>query len=109
MTNNETIGKNIRILRVEKRKSQEDLGKVLSRSHVTISDIERGKTKLSAVDLLAIADFLEVNVQDIIEAKSASSFSHKRGSFGTENEEQKRIKQAEKEFKEFVRKRAKGE
>lgn len=115
MINDEAIGKNIRRLRVEKRKSQEELGKALkpTRSHATISDIERGKTKLSIKDLSAIAKFFGVDVQEIIgntiETKPTASFSYGRGSFDTENEEKKRIKKAEEKFKEFVRKRARGE
>jgi transcriptional regulator with XRE-family HTH domain len=109
----EEIGLRIKKLRLEKGKSQEELGKVLSRSHAAISDIERGKTKLNVEDLLILAKFFGVNLSEIIgdaaEAKPTPMFSYGRGSFGTQDEKQKEIDNARKKFRELVQKKAKGE
>ena len=108
----EEIGLRIKKLRLEKGKSQVELGKVLSRSHAAISDIERGKTKLSVEDLLILAKFFEVNLSKIIgdsaEAKPTPLFSYGRSSYGTQDEKQKEIESARKKFRELVKK-TKGE
>ena len=105
----EEIGLRIKKLRLEKGKSQKELGKVLTRSHAAISDIERGKTKLSVEDLLILAKFFEVNLSEITGGATTSMFSYGRGSFGTQGEKQKEIDSARKKFRELVQKKAKGE
>lgn len=107
MTNEEIIGINIKRLRMEKGKTQEELGKVLDCTHANISDIERGKTKIGVGDLYDIARFLGVDIKDIIETNTMETkptiyFSHGRGSFGTKDDENKRIKKAQKKFEKFV-------
>jgi transcriptional regulator with XRE-family HTH domain len=59
------IGENIKKLRLERGKTQGELGKFLGISHVAISDIERGKTKLKVDTLLRIADFFGIVTKDI--------------------------------------------
>ena len=109
----EEIGLRIKKLRLAKEKSQEELGKVLSCSHAAISDIERGKTKLSIEDLLVLAKFFGVTLSEIIgntvEEKPIPMLSYGRGSFGTNDEKQKEIDNARKKFRELVQKKAKGE
>jgi transcriptional regulator with XRE-family HTH domain len=109
----EEIGLRIKKLRLEKGKSQEQLGKILRCSHAAISDIERGKTKLSVEDLLTLAKFFEVNLSEIIgdaaEVKPIPMFSYGRGSFGTQDEKQKEIDNARKKFRELAQKKAKDE
>lgn len=109
----EEIGLRIKKLRMAKGKSQEELGKVLSRSHAAVSDIERGKTKLSVEDLLILAKFFEVNLSEITggdtEAKPSLTFSYGRGTFGTQGEKQKEIDSARKKFRELLQKKARGE
>jgi len=113
MDKKEIIGKNIRMLRTERGKSQSDLGKVLDISHVAISDIERGKTKLSVEILLKIADFFGVSPEEIISdtqvQKATPSFSQGRGSYGMTDEDKKSLKKAQDEFRKFARKKAEGE
>ena len=52
------IREHIKQARESKRMSQEELGKVIGKTNVTISDIERGKVGVSAVDLALIAKAL---------------------------------------------------
>lgn len=52
------IRQHIKQAREEKRISQEELGKVIEKTNVTISDIERGKVGVTAVDLVMIAKAL---------------------------------------------------
>jgi len=110
---NEEIGLRIKRLRLEKGKSQEELGKVLSRSHAAVSDIERGKTKLGVEDLMILAKFFGVTLSEIIgdttETKTMSTFSFGRGSRGTQDKTLKEIDNARKKFREMMQKKAKGE
>jgi len=52
------IGNKIRAARKQLRMSQADLGQALGRSHVAISKIERGVTKLEITDLECLASAL---------------------------------------------------
>jgi len=53
----EKLSEKIKELRTSKGASQEELGKVLGKSHAAISDIERGITDVSVQELSLIADF----------------------------------------------------
>ncbi len=66
MAISEKIGRRIRNIRVVKRISQGELAKTLGKTHATISDIERGQTKLSVEDLTKIAKFFNVTTSEIL-------------------------------------------
>ncbi len=55
------LGKRIKEARVEKRLSQEELGARLNppRSHAAISDMERGVTRVGAMDVDQLAQILD--------------------------------------------------
>ena len=66
MITKEEIGAKIRKFRQKTGKSQEELGKALSRSHAAVSDIERGITDLSVSDLSTIANFFGVSITEFL-------------------------------------------
>ena len=62
MLKDEIIGENIRRVRVVGKFSQEKLGKKIGLSKQTISKIEKGKRKVTASELLDIANYLGKNI-----------------------------------------------
>ncbi|MBI2600483.1 helix-turn-helix transcriptional regulator [Candidatus Daviesbacteria bacterium] len=76
MITKEELGAKIRQLRIERGKSQEALGVALSRTHATISDIERGKTDVTVRDLYVIANFLDVPVTEFLSIEERNSVAH---------------------------------
>ncbi len=70
MATREEIGAKIRELRQKNGKSQGELGAFLNRSHVAISDIERGVTNLSVSDLSAIAAFFNVPITEFLNSET---------------------------------------
>jgi len=104
------LGKKIRNLRMEEGKSQEDLAKVLEKSRVAVSDIERGITELSVKDLTIIAQFLNVSINelliDTIPSVALPSFSHHRAEMGMNNEQIDKMKTAREEFRRLARLKA---
>jgi transcriptional regulator with XRE-family HTH domain len=86
-----TLGKRIRELREKCGKSQQELGKALGRSHAAVSDIERGKTKLTVADLSIIANFCGVTINDILKEplSLSSSFTHFRDAKDITKEEKR--------------------
>jgi len=56
---NKYIREKIREARTEANESQDDLARILNKSRVTISDMERGRVVVSASDILLIALALE--------------------------------------------------
>jgi len=60
------IGSRIRAAREQLGMSQTDLGKVLGCSHVAISKIERGITKLGVIDLERLAHALGHTLDNFI-------------------------------------------
>lgn len=66
------IGQKIKELREERGLSQSELGKELDRTHAAISDIERGKTRLTVRDLRIIADFFSVSISEMLGEKPKS-------------------------------------
>ena len=62
---NKVIGENIRILRTASKMTQTELGKKLGVSHANISDIEHGKTKLSAENLCKLTKIFNFYTSDI--------------------------------------------
>jgi len=64
MISKEEIGRRIKAAREEARLSQEELGKLWEKgTHAAISDIERGKTNVSAADLVKLAAILKKDVR----------------------------------------------
>lgn len=55
---NKYIREKIRQARTEAKESQEELARILNKSRVTISDMERGRVAVSASDLALIASAL---------------------------------------------------
>ncbi|OUP18394.1 hypothetical protein B5F29_11350 [Lachnoclostridium sp. An196] len=70
MTN---IGKNIRILRTEKKMTQDELAEKLFVSHQTVSNYERGKTHPDIETLMKIANILGTDVTALIYGIPAKS------------------------------------
>ena len=101
----EEIGNKIRELRLKTGKSQEELGRALSRSHAAVSDIERGKTDLSVTDLYTIANFLDVSVTEFLE-NNTPSVMHARDAKDMTPEEQKAEDKVGMEFVSLARKLA---
>lgn len=60
------VGKNIQILRMKKRMSQNDLAKKISVSFQDISDYESGKSEPDIDTLVKIADILETDANTLI-------------------------------------------
>ena len=104
------LGKKIRDLRMEQSKSQEDIAKVLEKSRVAVSDIERGVTELSVKDLTKISEFLNVSIDDLLydinPAAGLPSFSHHRAEIGMSDEQIKKMKKAREEFRRIARLKA---
>lgn len=94
------IGRKIRDLRFKNNKSQEELGKHLGKSHAAISDIERGRTELSAIDLAKVAEFFDVPVETILNVEPAylGTFSHHRADRGMTSEGKEKLQKARAEF-----------
>lgn len=74
MNNKQDLGAKIRQLRLKHKKSQEELGKALDRSHAAVSDIELGKTDLSVRDLTIIAGFFNAPITTFLEEQPQKSF-----------------------------------
>lgn len=111
MNNKKEIGNRIRELRKSKNISQQELGKVLDKSHAAISDIELGKTELSVSDLTSISSFLGVSVSSLIDEAGTNaipdySFSHFRSSKDTSPEEMQEIDKASDAFDAEMKKRS---
>lgn len=62
------VGKNIRLLRIEKGLTQEELGKVVSLSSDTISLWELGKRKPDIDSVLLLAKFFDVTTDYLLGA-----------------------------------------
>lgn len=58
--------KKIRIARLEKGFSQENMADLLGISQCAYSNLENGKTKLGLKCLKKISEFLEINVLELI-------------------------------------------
>ncbi|WP_353959395.1 helix-turn-helix domain-containing protein [Mucilaginibacter aquaedulcis] len=60
------IACNIRECRREKGKTQSQVAEMLNVSQNSYSKLELGKTKLTVIRLLAIAEFLNINVSELL-------------------------------------------
>lgn len=105
MINDIIIGKRIRELREKKGISQEELGKVLERTHAAVSDIERGKTKLAATDLSILANYFGVSTNDILrdEAVNSPVFTQYRDSKDMTPDELDKANKVAQDFIKFAR------
>jgi transcriptional regulator with XRE-family HTH domain len=69
------LGELIRQVREQHDETQGQLGEVLGHTHAAISDIEKGKTNLTVVDLAKIADHYGVSRVALIEAAYGTTSS----------------------------------
>lgn len=98
------LGARIRDLRVKNDISQEELGKVLQKSHAAISDIERGKTEVSVNDLSLIAQRFNTSVGEILSSPVQASsgnlpyLSLSRADRNMSDNDRMRMKKAREEF-----------
>ena len=72
------VGKKIRAARKELGMSQTDLGKVLGCSHVAISKMERGITKISISDVERLATALGYTLDYFVSDTPSSPLSHQQ-------------------------------
>lgn len=109
MLDDVTIGKKIRELREKKDISQEELGKVLNHTHAAISDIERGRTKISVSDLSIIANYFGVSINDVLreEPTNSPSLTQYRDAKDITPDESKAADKVAGEFIRFARELAK--
>ena len=63
---NKELGKRIRQLRRAKDMTQLELGKAMGISHAAISDMERGKTKITFEALFEITNILNTTISEIL-------------------------------------------
>lgn len=105
MINDIIIGRRIRELRGKKGMSQEKLGRVLDRSHAAVSDIERGKTKLTVTDLSIIANYFGVSSNDIMREEPVKSptFTQYRDSKDMTPEELEKANKVAQDFIKYAR------
>lgn len=68
MLSSQELGIKVKSIRKQYGLSQEELGKILQKSHAAISDIERGKTELSLRDLYLLAEYLHISISHLIES-----------------------------------------
>ena len=109
MITKDKLGIKIRELRLKIGKSQEELGKILKRSHAAVSDIERGKTDLSVTDLSTIANFFNVPVSFFLEDDSFQydfASTHYRDAKNITKEEEETANEIGIKFIEYARKLA---
>lgn len=75
MLSPEKLGQRVRELREERKLSQQELGEALNpkRTYATVSDIERGVTRLTYDDLTTLARFFGKTVSDLIQEEPAQT------------------------------------
>lgn len=64
---NNTFGKRLKEMRIEKRLSQQKLGEILGFCNQTISFWENGSREPDLDTLLIIAHYFEVSLEDLLE------------------------------------------
>ena len=108
MVTHQDVGSRIRQAREELRLSQGDLGRLLTppRSHVAVSDIERGKTKLDVEELSTLAILLKKDLAYFYEGKPTPSVVYRRGDRGLEPGQQRETNRAVETFKKLAREQA---
>lgn len=63
---NKNIKNNLKYLRNEIGKSQDDIGKIVNKGNTTISNWEKGIRSPDAVDLALLANYFSISVDDLI-------------------------------------------
>ena len=63
MNKNFEIAQRIRAARLQRNLTQKDLGKVFNKTSAAISDIERGKTQITAADLIKFSEILSKPIE----------------------------------------------
>ena len=71
------IGKNIALMRKNRRMSQEDLANKIGIHRVALSNIERGETSVSFDRVLKICECLNTSIDDLIHADELSQSESK--------------------------------
>ncbi len=107
MLNSAEIGQRIRTAREEAGLSQEQLGRRLSppKSHAAVSDIERGKTRVTVSELSRIAVVLSRPLEFFLGATSTAVY--RRGD--TSVSDGRALRKAIDRFKEDARKAARDQ
>ena len=60
------FGKNVKIERIKKDLTQEQLAEIMNVSQNYIANIERGKANMSLVKIYELANYLDVNLSSLI-------------------------------------------
>lgn len=109
MATREEIGQRIREAREELGLSQTELGQLLSRqrTHAAISELERGKVRLDAEELVEIAAILRKNLAYFYAAPAAPSIVYRRGDQRLPDGQQRSTNKAIEAFKQYAREQAK--
>ena len=95
------LGARIRRAREEMGLSQEQFGRIMSRSHAAISDMERGKTKLGVSDLTRVARFLQKDISYFIGPTHTTVY--RRGELTQTEVERKEVRSAIEDFTRYAR------
>jgi transcriptional regulator with XRE-family HTH domain len=95
------LGARIRRAREEIGLSQEQLGRLMDRSHAAISDMERGKTKLGISDLSKLARFLQKDISYFI--GTTPSAVYRRGELTQTENSRKEVRSAIEDFRRYAR------
>jgi transcriptional regulator with XRE-family HTH domain len=109
MATREEIGRRIREAREELDLSQTDLGRLLTRqrTHAAVSELERGKVRLDAEELVELAAILKKDVAYFYDAPAAPSIVYRRGGRGLAPDHQRQTDRAIEAFKQYAREQAK--
>src|SRR5687768_3476568 len=101
MATGEEIGQRIREAREEHRLTQTECGQLLRRrrTHAAISELERGKVRLDAEELLEIAAILGKELSYFYSAPASPSVVYRRGHRGLETDHQRDTNRAIEAFK----------
>lgn len=109
MATRDQIGLRIREAREELGLSQGEFGSLLSRrrAHAAISELERGKVRLDAEELVEIAAILNKDLAYFYAAPVAPTIVYRRGDRGLGDEQQRETNKAIDAFKQYAREQAK--
>jgi len=61
------FGKNVKIERIKKDLTQEQLAEIMNVSQNYIANIERGKANMSLAKILELSKYLEVNIKQLLD------------------------------------------
>lgn len=105
MATREGLGQRIREAREERRLTQTEFGQLLSRkrTHAAISELERGKVRLDAEELVEIAAILGKDLAYFYAAPETPSIVYRRGNRGLPADDQRKTDRAIEAFKQYAR------